>query len=492
MKKIMANYYMRYIFLLFVVILPFYSCKESKTAPERPNIVLFYIDDLGWKDTGYMGSDYYETPNIDKLAGNGLVFTDAYSNAPNCAPSRACLMSGQYTPRHGIYTVGNADRGNEEIRKLIPVENTETLDLNVVTLAEALKTRGYKTIHLGKWHLGDSTTVQNQGFDYNIGGYSRGGPYLGGYHSPYAYPNLVENDSGRYLTDHMTQKATAFIDQNKNNPFFMYFAHYAVHTPIEGRNDLIQKYENKKKGTLHNHAEYASMVASVDLSMGQIYDQLEQLNLLEKTLIVFYSDNGGVMGYTSMKPLRGYKGTIYEGGIRVPMAMFWKGNIKPGTTDYPVMGTDLYPTVLNITGTTMPDQQLDGIDISRMLHGHKMDKRGPVFWHFPAYLQGEPGISDNMRIRPCSAIRDGKYKLIEYYENGKIELYDLEQDIGESNNLVNELPEVKEELHQKLKSWISETNAPIPTELNPGFNQETFDSLKIKYGPDLIIQNYEL
>jgi arylsulfatase A-like enzyme len=482
---------MRHLILVLVFGVLFTNCKETGKQIDHPNIVLFYIDDLGWKDTGYMGSDFYETPHLDALAADGLVFTNAYSNGPNCAPSRASLMSGQYTPRHGVFTVGDPARGEDDIRKLVPTENKEVLDTGIVTLAEALKSNGYHTIHLGKWHLGDSSTVRKQGFDYNIGGYSQGGPYLGGYYSPFHFPNLLEQDSGIYLTDRLTDEAVSFIRSHQKQPFFMYFSHYAVHTPIKGRKDLIRKYQNLQGGELHHHIEYAAMVESVDISFGRIFHTLDSLDLLGNTLIIFYSDNGGLIRFTTMDPLRGYKGTIYEGGIRVPMAMYWQGVIQPGRrTDYPVIGTDLYPTILKLTDTPAPGQVLDGLDLSCLLKGETMKNRGPMYWHFPAYLQGEPGSSDNMRIRPSSAIRDGKYKLIEYFENGKIELYDLELDIGEENNLADELPLVKQELHQKLKRWIKEINAPIPTVLNPAFHKATFDALELKYGDDLIIKEY--
>lgn len=464
---------------------------ESKQQ-EKPNIILFNIDDLGWKDAGYMGSDYYDTPHIDALAKSGMIFTNAYANAPNCAPSRACLMSGQYTPRHGIYTVGDPARGHDEIRKLVPIPNKTVLDTNITTMAEALKNNGYSTIHLGKWHLGDSASVTKQGFDYNVAGYHQGGPYLGGYYSPFDYPNLAETEEGTYLTDTLTFEAIDFIRNNRKNPFFMYFAHYAVHVPIEGRKDLIKKYENKKKGTLHNHAEYGAMVESVDISVGKVLDALEKFDLRQNTIIVFISDNGGVAQFTSMKPVRGHKGTIYEGGIRVPLVISWPGMIQTGSKcNFPVIGTDFYPTFLDVTNTPDTEQTLDGVNILPLLKGKGKLNRDTLFWHFPAYLQGyHPG--DNMRIRPCSAVRKVKYKLVEYFENGKLELYDLKNDIGESMNLVDSLPEIAKNLHNILKSWRQKTNAPVPTTLNPAFDPAEFNKLDETYGEDLIIKNYSL
>jgi arylsulfatase A-like enzyme len=474
------------------------SSSVSKNIQE-PNIILFYVDDLGWKDVGYMGSDFYETPNIDKIASNGIIFTNAYSNAPNCAPSRACLMSGQYSPRHGIYTVGESARGASNIRKLIPTTNNETLDTAIVTIAEALRSKGYQSIHLGKWHLGDSTTVKRQGFDYNIGGYKSGGPYLGGkggwggYYGPLEYPNLHVKDTNVYLTDELTKRAVSFIHENKNKPFFMYFAHYAVHTPIEGRKDLMKKYAAKEKGNLHNHVEYAAMVESVDLSMEKILETLNKLNLKENTMIVFYSDNGGVPRFTSMYPLRGLKGTIYEGGIRIPMAISWPAVIKPGQkTDVPVIGTDLYPTFLEATGCETPNQPLDGISLMPLLKGKKKIDREALYWHFPAYLQSGGDWKGNMRIRPCSAIRLDNYKLVEYFENGKLELYDLENDIGETNNLVDSLPQKADELYKLLTKWRQDIEAPVPATLNPEFDLDVFNELESKFGDDLIIKDYKL
>ena len=272
----------------------------------------------------------------------------------------------------------------------------------------------------------------------------------------------------------------------------MYFAHYAVHVPIEGRKDLIKKYENKKKGTLHNHAEYGAMVESVDISVGKVLDALEKFDLRQNTIIVFISDNGGVAQFTSMKPLRGYKGTIYEGGIRVPLVISWPGMIQPGSKcNFPVIGTDIYPTFLEVTNTPDPEQNLDGVNMLPLLKGKEKLNRDTLFWHFPAYLQGyRPG--DNMRIRPCSAVRKGKYKLVEYFENGKLELYNLKNDISETTNLVDSLPEIAKDLHDILKSWRKKTNAPVPTTLNPAFDPAEFNKLDETYGEDLIIKNYSL
>jgi arylsulfatase A-like enzyme len=346
----------------FLSSLFFLLALASRThAAEKPNIVFFFIDDMGWTDLGFMGSEYYETPNIDRLAGEGMVFTDAYANAPNCAPSRACLMSGQYGPRHGIFTVGDPKRGNHPFRKLEPVPNKTVLADRFITIAESLKTNGYVSASMGKWHLG--ADPRSQGFDVNIAGKEWGSPSGGGYHSPYRYPNLVQKEKGEYLTDRLTQEAEKFIEANKDESFFLYLTHYAVHTPIQAKDELTAKYEKKPKSEHHKNAKYAAMVESVDDSVGAVLKKLDELKLAENTVVFFFSDNGGFGGATSNHPLRGSKGMLYEGGIREPMIVKWPGVTKPGSRcNEPVIGIDYYPTFLEITGTKSPaDYTLDGV-----------------------------------------------------------------------------------------------------------------------------------
>ncbi|MFQ5735023.1 MAG: sulfatase, partial [Planctomycetaceae bacterium] len=277
-----------------------------------PNVVFFLIDDLGWKDAGFMGSRFYDTPNVDRMARQGMVFTDAYSNGPNCAPTRACLMSGQYSPRHGIYTVGRSARGSAPFRKLIPTPNRTVLADKVVTLAESLKGAGYVTAHMGKWHLG--ADAKTQGFDVNIGGNRSGSP-RGGYFSPYRNPQLPDGPKGEYLTDRLTDEALKFLDANREKPFFLYLAHYAVHTPIQAKPDLTAKYRKRKADKYHNNAKYAAMIDSVDQSVGRVLKKLDDLKLADDTIVIYTSDNGGHGPVTSMHPLRGSKGMLYEGGV---------------------------------------------------------------------------------------------------------------------------------------------------------------------------------
>ncbi len=449
------------------------SCKKDDV--QKPNIVFILIDDMGCTDVGFMGAKYYETPNIDRLAKNGMIFTRAYANAANCAPTRACLLSGQYTPRHGVFTVANSDRGKPENRRLIPIENNETLPLDKITIAEALKPAGYTSAAIGKWHVGNSP--QLQGFDV---GMERGD--LG-------YPRGHFKDDGEYLTDRLTDEAIKFITENKEKPFFLYLAHHAVHTPIQAKKEKTEKYEEKETEECHSKAEYAAMIESVDESVSKINQTLDNLNLSENTILIFFSDNGGHGTYTCQKPLRGGKGMYYEGGIREPMFAYWPGKIKAGTTcNVPVISTDFYPTFLEIANAPKPENYiLDGKSIVPLLKEEKSFQRDALFWHFPGYLEAYNGLMEDarditFRTRPVSVIQKNNWKLLVYYEewmldggreniasNHAVELYNLAEDISESNNLCNSEIEIRDELLDELLSWIQETKAAIPQNANPEF-----------------------
>ena len=452
------------------------GCAE---APAPPNIVFIYIDDLGWRDVGFMGSTYYETPHLDRLAEGGIVFTNAYANAPNCAPSRASLLTGLYTPRHGIYTVARPARGQARLRKLIPTPNTTALDTSFVTLAEALKTAGYATAHVGKWHLGgDGHRPQDQGFDVNIAGDAKGHP--ASYFYPYergssAVPGLREGGhEGEYLTDRLTDEALRFIETHARQPFFLYFAHYAVHTPIRAKETLVEKYRRKPGDAVHNNPTYAAMVESVDESVGRVLGMLDERGLTDNTIVVFFSDNGGYGPATSMAPLRGSKGMLYEGGIRVPLAVYAPGLLpEVRRDDTPVIGTDLYPTLLAMAGVPLPpDQPFDGVNLRPLLTDGTPPTPRALHWHFPAYLQGYSDTPGPWRTTPAAAIRQGDFKLIEFFEDHRLELYNLRTDPGEQNNLTETMPDKTQELHALMQSWRNSLNAPVPSALNPAYDRD--------------------
>lgn len=457
----------------------FIALSTTLVAADRPNVVFFYIDDMGWTDLGfmydYLGHEqkFYESPNIDRLAGESQMFTNAYACAPNCAPSRASLMSGCYTPRHGIFTVGDPRRGNHKQRRLEPIENKTVLGDGFVTMAEALQSAGYRTASMGKWHLGKDPTTQ--GFDVNVAGREWGSPSGGGYHSPLKYPNLTVKEKGTYLTDAITDRAVEFVEDNKSRPFFLYLTHYAVHTPIQSKEELAEKYRNKKPTPHHTNAKYAGMIESVDDSVGRVLAKLDELDLTENTIVIFYSDNGGHIGATTNYPLRGAKGMLYEGGIREPLLVKWPGVTKAGSQcDEVVIGVDFYPTLLEMTGVKRPENvRLDGLSFVSMLKDATASlDRDAVYWHFPAYLQGkgDPG-GGPFRTTPAGAIRSGDWKLIEWFETGRLELYNLKYDLGESKNLAKENPAKLKELHEKMKAWREDVAAPVPTMPNPRYRK---------------------
>jgi arylsulfatase A-like enzyme len=451
------------------------------SAAKPPNIVFYFIDDLGWTDVSFMGSKYYETPHVDRLAREGMKFMSAYSNAPNCAPSRACLMSGQYSPRHGVFTVGNSDRGKAEYRKLIPIKNKTVLADKFVTIAESLRAAGYATATMGKWHLGADPTTQ--GFDVNIAGKQWGGPAGGGYHSPYNYPNLVNREKGEYLTDRLGAEACKFIEANKDKPFFLYLTHYAVHLPIQAKADITAKYKKKKPGGGHNNPAYAAMVESMDDSIGAVQATLKRLKLDDNTIVIFFADNGGHAAVTSNAPLRGSKGMLYEGGIREPLAIKWPGVTKPGSTCHePVIAVDFYPTLLEIAGAKRPKNYLlDGVSLTPLLRDASASLgRAALHWHFPCYLQGYLRKHGPFRTTPAAAIRMGDWKLIEFFEDGKLELYNLKDDLSEKNDLVKKMPAKTKELHTAMLKWRKETSAPVPTEKNPQYDPKAVFKPRIR------------
>ena len=463
MKKIL------FIISFFILI----SCDQNNTKSKSPNIILITVDDLGWKDLGFMGSKYYETPFLDKLALQSMVFTNAYAAAANCAPSRASLMSGLNTPKHGVYTVGSSERGKSKTRKLIPVKNKKYLHDSIYTLPEMLKSAGYTTAHFGKWHIGEDP--KTQGIDYNIGGSKRGNPGRNGYFSPYNIDFIENEKSDEYLTDRLTSEAINFIKKLHTSPFFINLAFYSVHTPLQGKENLIQKYNLKQGVNGQDNSIYASMVSSVDENIGRILDIIDESNIKENTLIIFTSDNGGIRAISNQYPLRAGKGSYYEGGIRVPLLMRWPNKIDAGINKVTnVSHLDIYSTLQEIVNPKIRVKQLDGISLKSQFKGQSKLERD-IFYHFPIYLEAYNKIEDHgrdplFRTRPGSVIISGKWKLHHYFEDDGTELYNLETDIGESNDLSDKEPKITKRLQQSLENWRLKENAFIQNEKNPFYN----------------------
>jgi arylsulfatase A-like enzyme len=446
-----------------------FICGFNTFAAEarKPNIVFILADDLGYTDVACFGSKYYETPNIDRLAEDGIRFTSGYTCGANCQPTRAALMSGQYGPRTGVYTVGGIDRFNWQSRPLRPVDNVTELPLDKITIADMLKKAGYATAMFGKWHLGnDRKHHPNQrGFDEAI--------ESSGVHFDFKTNPWTDYPKGQYLADFLTDHAVDFIERHRDQPFFLYLPHYAVHAPHEAKKELIAKFQDKTPAGGHKDPAYAAMIASVDESVGRIVATLDKLGLSENTLVIFSSDNGGVGGYeraglnkggiTDNAPLKGGKGMFYEGGVRVPYIFRWKGKIAPGMKNAtPINSVDLYPTLVEIAAAESPhDYALDGVSYAPLLTGAKKDlNRDAIFWHFPGYLGAGPG---QWRTTPVGSVHAGDWKLIEFFEDGKQELYNLKNDIGEEHNLAAAHPAKVKELHTKLVAWREKVGAKMAT-----------------------------
>ncbi|MFC1629195.1 sulfatase [Gemmatimonadota bacterium] len=452
------------------------GCASGLKIPEKkPNIILILIDDLGWKDVGFMGSRYYQTPNIDRLSREGMMFTDAYAAAPNCAPSRACLLTGMYTPRHGIYTVNSSERGDARHRKLIPTPNTTELAPGFITVVEALHDVGYISASIGKWHLGNDPGrgPLSQGFDLNIGGGESGHPPS--HFSPYGLRTLPDGPEGEYLTDRLTDEAIRFIETSGEQPFFLFLTHYAVHTPVQAPDEITALYQDVPPSNGQNDPAYAAMIESVDTGIGRLLDALDTAGQTDNTVIIFCSDNGGHGGKTSMEPLRGSKGMLYEGGIRSPMIVRWPGQIEAGSScSEPVIMVDFLPTILELAGGALPSgQPADGVSLVPLLKGRSEFDREAIFWHFPVYLEAYAGMQGEWRTTPVGAVRAGHWKLIEFFEDGQLELYNLLDDIGEKNDLSQALPERRDELHLLMRDWREKSGAPVPVALNPLYSPDT-------------------
>jgi len=455
----------------------------------RPNIVFFFADDLGYSDLGAYGSTFYETPHLDQLAREGVKFTDAYAACQVCSPTRASLMTGQWPQRTGITDYISPQGGNlpENWKRntiLLPARNEDRLALDAPTIAKALKAAGYATFFAGKWHLGpEGWWPEDQGFDHNLGGNERGGPYGGDrYFSPYGNPRLTDGPPGEHLPDRLAAETAAFIDSNRDRPFFAFLSFYSVHTPLMARDDLRQKYEEKRDwlglqtrwGREHtrdvrlvqDHPVYAGMVEAMDLAVGRVLAKLDQLGLRDNTLVIFTSDNGGLStseGWpTSNLPLRAGKGWAYEGGIREPLLVRWPAVIQPGTvTSTPVSSPDFYPTFLEIAGAKPAHGQiLDGVSLLPVFRGGTLPER-PLFWHYPHY--------GNQGGAPSAAIRRGDWKLIEWFEDQRLELFHLPTDLGEQHDLYRQHPGRADALRAELRAWQQEIGARFPTP-NPNYD----------------------
>lgn len=445
-------------------------------APQRNNIVLFLIDDLGWRDIGANGSTYYQTPNIDRLAREGVRFTDAYAACALCSPTRAALMTGRYPARVMLTDWLPSGRWNPKAR-LREGRFVRGLPLEEVTIAEALREAGYRTASIGKWHLGTEpfSLPQHHGFDVNIAGNGHGAPgnYFFPYDGDWAIPTtglrarwnvLPDGKPGEYLTDRLTDEAVKFIRDNRDRPFFLYFPHYGVHTPLQAKKEVVAKYEKVPEAQQQGKPTYAAMVESVDDSVGRVLATLAELGLERSTLVVFTSDNGGFYNATSNAPLRANKGASYEGGIRVPLIVKWPGVARPGwVSAEPVISTDLYPTCLAAAGLPpRPQQHCDGLNLQPILAGGGTLGRPALFWHYPHYNEHPSSV-------PASVIRKGPWKLIEVFDPEGVELYNLKDDLGETRNLVEAQPALAAELRRELDAWRRSVGAEM-MQPNPDYD----------------------
>lgn len=450
-------------------------------AAERPNFVLIFADDLGWQECGFTGSDFNETPHLDRLAKQGMVFTQAYAAAGNCAPSRACLLSGQYTPRHDVYAVGTTNRGPAELMRLIPVKNNSGLGASEFTLPKALESAGYATGMFGKWHLdGSEGSKPDDHFDVvKVAGHS--------------WKGADEDDPKGVFS--IATAACDFIEKNRSRPFFAYLPHYAIHSGLQSRKQVLDKFQQKPPGERHRNPASAACLAELDESVGIVLKKLDDLGLARNTLVVFTSDNGGTA--ESQEPLRGKKGCYYEGGIREPMIVRWPAVVQPATTCHaPVINVDFYATFAAIAGAKLPnDRPLDGTNLLPLFRGETKLDRQAIFWHFPGYLDGPVprGRDPVFRTRPVSVMRQGDWKLHLFHEewrldggrakiaeNSAVELYNVSADPGERRNLAASETHRRDQLLNALLEWIEHVPAPLPSELNPRWNPNATPAKKKK------------
>ena len=447
----------------FTVLLLWTASLSAAESINKPNIIFILVDDLGWTDLGCFGSHYYETPNIDRLAAQGMRFTNGYAACTVCSPSRASFLTGQYPARlHVTDWIAGHNRPYAKMR--IP-DWTMRLLPELPNLAKELKAIGYATASIGKWHLGPKESWPDKvGFDLNVAGTHAGQPP--NYFSPYKIETIQDEKDGEFLSDRLTDESLKFIEANKTRPFFLYLPHYAVHTPLMAKPAVVEKYKAKSDPTgTHKNPVYAALVESVDDSVGRLMTKLEELKLSENTIVVFTSDNGGLIGATSNAPLRVGKGSAYEGGVRVPLIVKWPSVTLPGSTNNtPVIGTDFFPTFLAATGLQAPQgHAVDGENLTPLLSGNGGLKRDALYWHYPHYHPGG--------ATPHGAIRQGDWRLVEFFEDNHVELYDLKNDIAETRDESKNQPDKAADLTKKLHAWRESVGAQMPTP-NPDFDQE--------------------
>jgi arylsulfatase A-like enzyme len=458
------------ILLVVISLLPFFHC-EGKPL----NVVFFLIDDMGWMDIGASGSDYYKTPNIDQLAQDGMRFTNGYAACNVCSPTRAAVMTGKNPARLLLTQWLPSGRWDAKKYKKQEGRYLSNLPLEEFTIAEALREGGYKTAFMGKWHLGPLPYYfpEHQGFDVNVAGRDYGAP--GSYWYPFEgswlipttpgikifKENPLSGKEGDYLVDRLAEEGDKFVRENSDKPFFLMMSHYAVHSPLQGKPEKVAKYEKVAEDQRQGDPRYAAMVESVDDSVGRILRAVKDMGIEENTLVIFTSDNGGMWKATSNAPLRANKGSNYEGGLRVPVIIKWPGVTKPGSvSDVPVISSDYYPTILGVTGLPKrPLQHLDGVDLSPVLKSQGQVDREAIFWHYPHYNQHPQSF-------PSGVIRKGDWKLIEKFDNGELELYNLVEDIGEKDNLASKHPGLAQNLLAEMRVWRHEVNAD-PMRANP-------------------------
>jgi len=464
-----------FIVLAVMLLQPSISLAEP-ASDQKLNFIIILIDDLGWMDLGCYGSSFYETPNVDTLAAEGMRFTDGYAACPVCSPTRVAVLTGRYPARCNLNDAFMCHRDNP-YSPMLPAKRLDDMPLEEVTIAEALKPAGYVTAHIGKWHLGRPPFYpEHQGFDVNIGGTKHGMTWDFFWPGWRNYmPKLIGKQEGEYLPERLSAEAVKFIETNRNKPFFLNMCHYQVHIPIQAKKEVIEKYKAKPRKGRQNDPIYAAMLESVDQSVGRITETLKRLSMEDRTVIFFTSDNGGLAtrdgGFkapTLNAPLRGGKGQLYEGGIRVPWIVKWPGVIKPGSIcDVPIISIDIFPTIMEMAGITDVKTRgpIDGESLIPLLTHSGGLKRDAIFWHFPHFSYEI--------TRPSGVIRQGDYKLIERFEDGTLKLFNLKDDISETRNIAFEKPKKTAELLDRLRQWRKEVNAWMPSH-NPNFKQAKY------------------